>query len=361
MRNIDLFDDYLYRRLNADEVKLFEERLLTDAGFKAEYEEHKTFVNLLTEFAKQEQLKSKLNAIYTEEFGKPNVHQLNPKNTFYSKYGRLMGVAASVAVIAVIATITLLSSGGYLIKQHEASITNLSKEIIHMKSVQEGIIDGIKTISKKRVLETANVEGTGFALNNKGYFLTSLHMVNMADSVFIMDEEKNSYPAEVVFTDARLDIAILKIEKDAAAKFSNVPYTFKKTSADIGEKVFTLGFPAEDIVYGEGTIASLKGSADTTMYQISIPINPGNSGGPLFDEQGNIIGLIKSKNSKAEGTGFAVKSNYIIQLLNTLENDTLRTALQSNTKKNTLKSMGRSQQLKHIEPFVYNIKVFKGN
>ncbi len=361
MRNIDLFDDYLYQRLNADDTKLFEERLLTDADFKTQFEEHQAFVNLLKEYGKQQELKAKLDTIYTEEFGVPNIHQLNTKDNFYNKYGRTVGVAASVALIAVIATITLLSSGGYLIKQHENSITNLSKEITHIKSVQEGIIDGIKTISQKRSLEAANVEGTGFALNNNGYFLTSLHMVNKADSVFVMDEEKNSYHATVVFTDVHLDMAILKIEKDSAAKFANVPYTFKNTSSDLGEKVFTLGFPAEDIVYGEGTIASLKGSSDTTMYQISIPINPGNSGGPLFDEQGNVIGLIKSKNSNAEGTGFAVKSNYIMQLLNSIENDTLKTELQSNSRKNTLRNLSRSQQLKRIEPCVYNIKVFKGN
>ncbi|MFI5141435.1 MAG: S1C family serine protease [Bacteroidia bacterium] len=361
MRNIDLFDDYLSQRLNADDAKLFEERLTNDADFKAQFEDHKNFVNLLQEFGKQEQLKNKLDTIYNEEFGVPNVHQLNPKNNFYNKYGRMMGVAASVAIIAVIATITLLSSGGYLIKQHDTSITNLSKEITHIKSVQEGIIDGIKTISQKRVLEAANVEGTGFALNNNGYFLTSLHMVNKSDSIFVIDEENNNYQAKVVLTDVRLDIAILKIEKDSAAKFANVPYVFKNASADMGEKVFTLGFPAESIVYGEGTIASLKGSSDTAMYQISVPINPGNSGGPLFDEQGNVIGLIKSKNSNAEGTGFAVKSNYIMQLLSNIENDTLKTELRSNSGKNVLRNLSRSQQLKRIEPCVYNIKVFKGN
>ncbi|HEX7414871.1 MAG TPA: serine protease, partial [Bacteroidia bacterium] len=213
MRNIDLFDDYLHQRLNVDDAKLFEERLLTDADFKTQFEEQKAFVNLLREFGKQQELKAKLDTVYTEEFGVPNVHQLNPKNNFYNKYGRTMGMAASVAIIAVIATITLLSSGGYLIKQHENSITNLSKEIKHIQSVQEGIIDGIKTISQKHSLEAANVEGTGFALNNNGYFLTSLHMVNKADSIFVMDEGKNSYHATIVFTAPRLDIAILKIEK----------------------------------------------------------------------------------------------------------------------------------------------------
>ena len=60
MRNIDLFDDYLHHRLNADDVRLFDEKLLTDADFKAQFEDHKNFVNLLQEFGKQEQLKSKL-------------------------------------------------------------------------------------------------------------------------------------------------------------------------------------------------------------------------------------------------------------------------------------------------------------
>ena len=360
MRNVDWFDDYLYKRLPESEQFLFEEKLHQDAEFKKQFDEHKAFVNLLSELGKQQQLSRQLNAVYAEEYGAPNVRSLSPKNSFYGKYGRMMGVAASVAIIAVIATITLLSSGGYLIKQHEASITNLSKEITHIKSVQEGIIDGIKTISQKPSFEAANVEGTGFALNNKGYFLTSLHMVHKADSVFVMDEASNSYHARVVFTDSRLDIAVLKIEKDSEAKFSTLPYTFKSTSSELGEKVFTLGYPAEDIVYGEGSIASLKGSSDTAMYQISVPINPGNSGGPLFDEQGNVIGLIKSKNSNAEGTGFAVKSTYILQALAGIENDSLKTALQSNTKKH-LHGLSRSQQLKRIEPFVYNIKVFKGN
>ncbi|MBS1647851.1 MAG: trypsin-like peptidase domain-containing protein [Bacteroidetes bacterium] len=360
MRNIDLFDDYLHQRLPTADKKLFEHRLETDTEFKTQFEEHKNFITLLKELEKQERLKNTLQTIYKEEYGEYNTRNLNTKNNFYEKYGRTIGIAASVALFAVIATIAMLSSGGYLIKQHQESITNLSKEITHLKSVQEGIIDGIKTISEKRTFETANIEGTGFALNNNGYFLTSLHMVGKADSVFVIDEQKNSYKAGIVFSDTRLDIAVLKLENDSNIKSFAVPYSFKNAPADIGEKVYTMGFPAEDMVYGEGSISSLKGSSDTAMYQISVPINPGNSGGPLFDEQGNVIGLIKSKNSNAEGTGFAIKSNYIIQLLNSIENDSLKTRLQAN-KKNNLKTSARSQQLKRISSYVYNVKVFKGN
>ena len=97
------------------------------------------------------------------------------------------------------------------------------------------------------------------------------------------------------------------------------------------------------------------------MYQVSVPINPGNSGGPLFDEQGNVIGIIKSKNKAAEATGFAIKSGYLMQLIKNIEDKTLQTELKQNNNRNTLKSIKRSEQIRRITPCVYNIKVFKGN
>lgn len=360
MRNIDLFDNYLYNRQNTDDRKLFEGRLETDAQFKKEFEEHKAFVKVLKDYSKQEELKKQLSAAYSEEFGKPNMVSIKA-DTFYNRHGRTIGMAASVAVIAVTITLALLTSGGYLIKQHGTSITNLSKEVQELKSTQEGIIDGIMSVkpSAKRTLN-ANIEGTGFALNNKGYFVTSLHMVKGADSVFVLDNEQNTYPARVVVTDSRLDVAILKIEKNENTKFADLPYAFKHTNADLGEKVFTLGFPGNEIVYSEGALSSVNGGGDTAMYQVSVPVNPGNSGGPLFDEWGNVIGIIKSKNRAAEATGFAIKSSYLLDLVKNNGNEDLQKEL-TTTSRNNIKNLKRSEQIKKITPCVYNIKVFKGN
>jgi serine protease Do len=361
MRNIDLFDNYIFNRQSTDDRKLFEERLVSDEIFKKEFADYSAFVKLLQEYAKQQELKKQLDAVYSEEFGKPNMVSIKP-NSFYERYGKTIGMAASVAFIAVSITLALLASGGYLIQKHNTSITNLSKEVQELKTMQEGIIDGIMSVkpANKRALN-ANIEGTGFALNNNGYFVTSLHIVKGADSVFVLDNEQNTYSAHVVVTDNRLDIAILKIEKDANAKFADLPYSFKKTNVDLGEKVFTLGFPSDEIVYSEGALSSVNGGGDTAMYQISVPINPGNSGGPLFDEQGNVIGIIKSKNRSAEATGFAIKSSYLMQLIKNNDTETLKKELIVNNKRNGLKNLKRSEQIKRITPCVYNIKVFKGN
>jgi len=360
MRNIDLFDNYLFNRQNTDDRKLFDERLASDETFKKEFEEHKAFVRLFQEYRKRQDLKKQLDTVYSEEFGKPNIVSIKP--SFYNRHGKTIGMAASVAIIVVTVTLALLTSGGFLIKQHNTSITNLSKEVQELKSTQEGIIDGIMSVkpTAKRALN-ANIEGTGFALNNKGYFVTSLHMVKGADSVFVLDNEQNAYGARVVVTDSRLDLAILKIEKDADAKFADLPYSFKNTPSDLGEKVFTLGFPGSEIVYSEGALSSVNGGGDTAMYQVSVPVNPGNSGGPLFDEAGNVIGIVKSKNRAAEATGFAVKSSYLLHLIKNNANEELQKELVTNTSKNTIKNLKRSEQVKKITPCVYNIKVFKGN
>ncbi len=98
---------------------------------------------------------------------------------------------------------------------------------------------------------------------------------------------------------------------------------------------------------------------DTTMYQISIPVNPGNSGGPLMDEQGNIIGVIRGKQSSAEGTGFAIKSNFIKQTIDKLENDSLKKDMALVTKKSNLRGLKRSEQIKKMQPFVFNVMVYK--
>ena len=200
-------------------------------------------------------------------------------------------------------------------------------------------------------------------MNNKGYLITSLHNVKGADSVFVENADGDRAGAHVVFTDNRLDIAVIKIESDTFMPKKDVPYLFRQINADPGEKVYTLGYTNVDIVYGEGSVSSRSGyRGDTVMYQISIPVNPGNSGGPLLDEQGNVVGIIRGKNAGADGVGFAVKAFYVEDLLKNIDNEQLKKELTFNTnRKNSLRNLKPNEQVKKIEPFVFNVKVYKAN
>lgn len=361
MRATELFDNYLFGGLSAAEKTEFETRVKTDAEFAAAFDRHKTLLESLTQYEQRNNLKQILSTIHKQEFGS-EAKIIPIKETFIKKHGKTFAVAASVAIFAVLGTVTVLSTGGYLLKQQGDALTVVSKKVTELQYSQDAIIEGIKVAVRKPVKNyaPANEEGTGFALNNNGYFVTSYHTVKNADSVFVTNNILDRASAKLVASDESMDIAIYKIDNIEAIKNIPFPFSFKDNASEIGDKIFTLGYPRRDVVYGEGSLSSLSGFGnDTTMYQISIPVNPGNSGGPIMDEQGNIIGLIRGKQTSAEATGFAVKSNFIKQTIDKLQDDSLKKDLALSTKKSSLRGMKRSEQIKKMQPFVFNVMVYK--
>jgi S1-C subfamily serine protease len=89
----------------------------------------------------------------------------------------------------------------------------------------------------------------------------------------------------------------------------------------VGTSVFTLGYPlaqalGKEVKFTDGKISSKTGyQGDFCCYQISVPVQPGNSGGPLFDEVGGLIGVINAKVTNAENVSYAIKSSYLLNLL----------------------------------------------
>jgi len=361
MNSVDTFDNYIYNRLSTEERTAFENRLQQDAVFSSAFNDHKKLLETLEKEAKQESIKKKLIGIHKEIFGEnTKIISMFRENTFAQRHGRTIAVAASTALIAVLATVAALSTGGDLLKQQNNEILELKRNVMELKYSNDGIVEGITKKKTKAVYAPANLEGSAFALNNKGFIVTSYHMVKLADSVFIQNEMTERSHAKIIFTDPTIDLAVLKLDNAAISKNWQVPYSLKKGLAEIGEKVFTLGFPRTEVVYGEGALSSMNGySGDTSMYQISIPVNPGNSGGPLLDEQANVIGVIKGKFTGVEAAGFAIKTNQILQSLQQNATDSLKRELLTQSKKQNLKNLKRSEQVKRINPYVFNVLVYK--
>ena len=362
MRTVDLFDNYIDGKLGPDEITEFEIKLKTDLLLANAFIEHVNLINTLNQAQFRSNLKRTLNQIHLKEIGPTlNIISINREQSLFKKYTKTLAIAASSALIAVMITVSLLMGLGYLSKKQSNQITDLNRVGLERKSKKLINIKDSKSKKREVSYSAANIEGSAFALNNKGYILTSFHMVNGADSIFIENDLIDRACTKVIFTDANLDLAILKIvNNDLVAKW-RVPFSIKEKSADVGEKVFTLGYPRNEIVYGDGSLSSLSGySNDKSMYQISIPVNPGNSGGPLLDENANVIGVIRGKISGEEGTGFAIKSNEILKAISELENDSLKKELMSQNKRNqNIKNLKRSEQIKLINPYVFNVLVYK--
>lgn len=165
--------------------------------------------------------------------------------------------------------------------------------------------------------------GSGFLLTKKGHFITNYHVIEDAKSIEITLGEK-SYPAEIVQVDKSNDLALIKITSSTFIS-PEIPYTIKATSASLGEKVFTLGFPMSDLQgknlkLTDGLISSKTGfKDDPTTYQISVPLQPGNSGGPLFDQNGNLVGVVNAGILEANSVGYAIKCTYLNNFLDTID------------------------------------------
>jgi S1-C subfamily serine protease len=170
--------------------------------------------------------------------------------------------------------------------------------------------------------------GTGFVVDSRGYIVTNYHVIDNANDIeidLIQSGQKNSYKAKVISTDKQNDLAVIKIEDSKFKSYPKLPYNFKTQLSEVGTNVFALGYPmalttmGEEIKFTDGKISSKTGfQGDITTYQISVPVQPGNSGGPLFDYDGNIIGVVNAKIMAADNVSYAIKSNYVKNIFDVL-------------------------------------------
>ena len=200
--------------------------------------------------------------------------------------------------------------------------------------------------------------GTGFALNG-GYVVTNYHVIEGANSIKVQGingDFVDSYSAEIVATDKYNDLALIRILDLKFNEMESIPYKVKTNVSDVGEEVFVLGYPmtstmGDEIKLTTGVVSSRTGfQGDMSLYQISAPIQPGNSGGPLFDNNGNIIGVVNAKHKGAENVGYAIKASY---LRNLVESSVSTDILPTN---NQISNLPLTQKVKKVKDHIFIIK-----
>ena len=184
----------------------------------------------------------------------------------------------------------------------------------------------------------ATSSGTGFLISSDGLVATNWHVVEGAEDITVQFPwQQSPVVARVTIKDPANDLAILKLAEGdiAGSPCNSLPYELKKaSSATLGGKISTIGYPLEGVLgagpkYTEGSISALTGlKDDVRCLQISAAIQPGNSGSPLIDEAGDVIGIIVSTLSPAfqykmtetlpQNINFAIKADYLLNLMEML-------------------------------------------
>ena len=169
-------------------------------------------------------------------------------------------------------------------------------------------------------------EGSGFIVSADGYAVTNNHVVKDADEVSVKTSDGREFKADVVGTDAKTDLALLKI-KDGGNNFNFVKFASKE--ARVGDWVVAVGNPfglggtvTTGIVSARGR--DIGSGPYDDFLQIDAPINRGNSGGPAFNLQGEVVGVntaIYSPSGGSVGIGFAIPSTIAHEVMENLRDN----------------------------------------
>ena len=194
------------------------------------------------------------------------------------------------------------SDGGFVVKDVSDVVQKVRPSVVGV------ITESFQTYSTSST-------GSGIILSEDGYIVTNNHVVEGGDSIAVTLDDGETYAAELIGTDVKSDIAVLKIDAQnlPASEFGD------SSQVEVGEAAIAIGNPLGlNGTVTAGIISAVDreiqvGSSNMVLLQTDASINPGNSGGALLNEYGQVIGVNSAKISSedSEGLGFAIPSNTV--------------------------------------------------
>ena len=216
--------------------------------------------------------------------------------------------------------------------------TNSTSTKMTPQDVYENYVNAVVLVYNQGTTSTywgqteSQSSGSGMIISKDGYVLTNNHVVEGAEKLTVMTTSGEEYDATVIGADEVNDVALLKIEGDE--DFPTVSIG-DSDQIEVGEQVCAIGNPLGELTntLTVGYVSALdreisESSTGTTinMFQTYCAINSGNSGGPIFDMNGNVVGITTAKYSSSgysnaasvEGIGFCIPINDAMSIVNDL-------------------------------------------
>jgi S1-C subfamily serine protease len=357
-----LAEGMLAGTLKPAEKAALEAQLSADVAFAEAYHECIALLQSLDGSRRQRNYKSLLHQIHNQLIPAPVQPKKKKIISFTPQQWRTAAIAASVAVLTSFGTMLMMR-----VNERKAgtaqNIQLLRHEINNIKRSQNNQQQQIATIKDQQAvtpaiqsMQPSNYTGTGFALTNDGYVITNYHVTDGADSVYIQTRDGRYHKARIKAIDPKADLAVLKIdEEDFRFGKGELPYAFAPGKAALGARIYTLGFPQDEIVYNEGYVSSRNGyEGDSMQYQLDVTASPGQSGAPVLDNNGNVLAFIRSKDNDGARTTYAVSSKALLRLL-----QDLKQADVALPRKARLSAYSREQQIEKLQDYTCMVQVYK--
>jgi S1-C subfamily serine protease len=357
---LDTIERYIRGEMSPEEKAQFEQLRNTNPEVDQLVVEHSLFMDKFAQYGVIQQFKNQLKDVHNQYVREGGIVEQRPAIvvTLWKKYKRTVFVAASIAGITALVISGLISLLSPKVKPSQ--LEYLSGQIA-AQGYKLNKLD-TKVNSAETPVPSFSRGGTGFLVDGKGYLVTAAHIFKNATQVEVQNS-LGEYHARIIQLDRQADLALLKIEDTTYHAFTSLPYGISKSGAELGEDVFTLGYPRPEIVYGKGYMSAKTGyQGDTTNFQLTIAANPGNSGTPVLNNDGEVVGMVSSAQQNAQGMVFAVRSRNIFQALEAMRSDSTLLSTDSTISRlkipvnSFMKGMERKTQLKRLEDYIFIVK-----
>ncbi|AGT07927.1 serine protease [Paracoccus aminophilus] len=192
---------------------------------------------------------------------------------------------------------------------------------VPFKAIKDRLIEGRYPGMEDRPdwYRSMTASGSGSLVSTEGHVLTNHHVIASCDSLTV-----NGQPAELIGSDVRLDLALLRVPKFA----SREPIAFRTEGPKLGESLLVMGYPVFSLTQAlnvtDGVVSSTSGFEGSRLsFQITAPVQPGNSGGPVLDRSGRQLAVVAAKAGKSlraetgiENMAWVIRADAVRDFLN---------------------------------------------
>ena len=336
---IDAAERFVKGEMSAEEKIYFEDLRKKNPELDQAVVEQIFFLKQLENYSHKKDFKSLLadveNKLRQEAFITGTIVKSPTKIVqLWQRYKKDIAVAASIAGLVSLLIATAISTVNTGEKTNiKPLVDKINKEAEKTRKIENKLNEIVKSgviVEKTKPGFDSRFRATGFLIDaNNNYIVTNAHVIKEASHHLIVENNNGEqFNASTVYVDIINDMAILKITDSSFKRLPSLPYSIRKSAAKLGEAIFMLGYPKQEIVYGEGYVSA---------------------------KNGELIGVVTSTETNATGVVYAIKSANIYRAIEAVRKLKNNEKIKINSVP-TLKGLDRPGQVEKMKDYVFMIK-----